>query len=161
MSINLKKILSVTATAAVMTLIFMFSAQTSEESSQVSTGLTQKIVDVVAAVTAMSPDEKAGLVLNIHNIIRKAAHFTIYGLLGVCSGAMFRSFMSNVKFGRIILYAAAFCCVYACTDEFHQLFVSGRGPQITDVLIDTCGALCGAALLAGLSYVVGRRKNYD
>ena len=30
---------------------------------------------------------------------------------------------------------------YACTDEFHQLFVPGRAGRFTDVLIDSSGAL--------------------
>jgi VanZ family protein len=30
---------------------------------------------------------------------------------------------------------------YACTDEFHQLFVPGRAGLITDVLIDSIGAV--------------------
>ena len=35
---------------------------------------------------------------------------------------------------------------YAATDEFHQLFVPGRGSRITDVMIDAAGAAIGLAL---------------
>ena len=31
-------------------------------------------------------------------------------------------------------FAIVFC--YACTDEFHQLFVPGRAGRFTDVMID-------------------------
>lgn len=35
---------------------------------------------------------------------------------------------------------------YAATDEVHQLFVPGRGGQVTDVLLDSAGALLGVWL---------------
>lgn len=37
--------------------------------------------------------------------------------------------------------AVAFAFLYACLDEFHQLFVAGRCGQPADVAIDTSGAL--------------------
>ena len=43
---------------------------------------------------------------------------------------------------------------YACTDELHQLFVPGRAGMVTDVLIDSTGA----ALITGLLWIVGRRR---
>ncbi len=36
-------------------------------------------------------------------------------------------------------YSLAFVFLYACSDEFHQSFVPGRGPAFRDVLIDTSG----------------------
>jgi len=43
---------------------------------------------------------------------------------------------------------ALFSFGYALTDEFHQMFVDGRGASFTDCLIDTGGALLG--ILAAL-----------
>jgi VanZ family protein len=45
---------------------------------------------------------------------------------------------------------------YAASDEFHQVFVSGRSPLIVDVLIDTCGALAGILLLLLVRFIHGR-----
>ena len=39
-----------------------------------------------------------------------------------------------------------FCFIYACTDEFHQLFIAGRSGEFMDVMIDTMGVLNGALL---------------
>lgn len=36
--------------------------------------------------------------------------------------------------------------IYAVTDEFHQLFVLGRGAQVKDVLIDLVGATTGITI---------------
>ena len=33
--------------------------------------------------------------------------------------------------------------IYAISDEIHQSFVPGRGPQLLDVIIDTSGASIG------------------
>ena len=38
--------------------------------------------------------------------------------------------------------AMGLCAVLAALDEFHQLFVPGRDGKLSDVLIDTCGAVC-------------------
>jgi VanZ family protein len=45
----------------------------------------------------------------------------------------------------VAAWALAVC--YAATDEVHQLFVSGRSGQPTDVLIDACGVLAGVAVV--------------
>lgn len=43
--------------------------------------------------------------------------------------------------------AWAFCVAFACTDEFHQVFVDGRSAQVFDVCVDAAGALLGVVLL--------------
>ena len=42
--------------------------------------------------------------------------------------------------------AVAFSFLYACLDEFHQLFVDGRCGQPADVAVDTSGALIAVAI---------------
>lgn len=37
--------------------------------------------------------------------------------------------------------------VYASSDEIHQCFTPGRGPLLTDVIIDTMGILLGILLI--------------
>ncbi|MCD8029064.1 MAG: VanZ family protein, partial [Erysipelotrichaceae bacterium] len=41
----------------------------------------------------------------------------------------------------ILIYAFIMTFLYACSDEAHQLLVSGRAGQLSDVLIDTCGGM--------------------
>ena len=52
-------------------------------------------------------------------------------------------FTFKIKMVMRALISLIFCFIYACTDEFHQIFVSGRSPQMFDVMIDTSGALFG------------------
>lgn len=37
-------------------------------------------------------------------------------------------------------------CIYALSDEFHQLFVPGRAFELLDIALDSLGALAGALL---------------
>ena len=76
-------------------------------------------------------------------LVRKTAHFTEYLLLGVIS---FQALKAH-KMPRGALVAAVLICVMAASiDETIQLFVPDRCGQITDVLLDCCGAVSGLAL---------------
>lgn len=79
--------------------------------------------------------------IKIDLIIRKNAHAFEY-----CVLALFVTnclFLFGVK-GRNALTSIMFICLfYAVTDEFHQLFVLGRGSLVSDVLIDFGGSLIG------------------
>ncbi len=110
-----------------MLLIFYFSSQNAEQSTQTSAWFLQF------------------LPFSMH-IVRKLAHFTIYAMLGFNTFYMYRKY--GVK--HYALYALVTCILYACSDEWHQSFVSGRSPQITDICIDTCGALSLILLNIGL-----------
>ena len=61
-------------------------------------------------------------------IIRKAAHMSEYAI-------------SNVISKHTLSLSLLVTFIYACSDEFHQLFIPGRSGQFKDVLIDTSGAL--------------------
>ena len=49
----------------------------------------------------------------------------------------------KIDFKRSLLIVLIVCIIYASFDEVHQLFVDGRSGKITDVLIDSIGALIG------------------
>ena len=82
-------------------------------------------------------------------LVRKAAHFTEYAVLGILAARTF-----NLRRGAPaarILFACAVLVLVPSIDETIQLFVAGRSGQVTDVLLDCCGAATGAALAALLS----------
>lgn len=112
---------------ATMILIFWFSHQNGEESLKQSNFILQYLKDFL---------EIFGL------DVRKLAHFTIYLILG---SSYFLSFKSLDKNSAVISVTLTF--LYACTDEFHQGFVPGRGPALKDVLIDTLGGYLGITLI--------------
>jgi VanZ family protein len=53
--------------------------------------------------------------------------------------------------------ALILCCLYAVTDEFHQIFTPGRTASVRDILIDTLAALVGVAIMLG---VMASRKYF-
>lgn len=146
-------------TFVIMAMIFAFSSQNSTESSHLSRGLTEKIVNILPVMRSMSAEEKTNIILGIHNIIRKCAHFTIYASLGFSAAAMFLSITPKRRMLYIWICALIFSCIYACTDEFHQLFVGGRGGKIRDIILDTAGGMTGAGLFILMRRLFFRLKN--
>ena len=86
-------------------------------------------------------------------IVRKAAHFTEYFILYIL---LYRA-INTKRNGDIKVFIGSILIVflYACSDEFHQAFVPGRGPAFRDVLVDTCGGLTAFLIM----YIVTLKKN--
>ncbi len=141
----MRKILPWAAAILWMALIFFLSAQVAEQSDQLSTGITEKIVAIIENVIP-----NAGLVAETMNhVVRKNAHFFSYLMLGVLTANALRS--SGMRGFKGVAAAFAICAIYAASDEIHQLFVPGRSGQFTDVLIDSAGALIGSGIVGILS----------
>jgi VanZ family protein len=150
----MRKILPWAAVILWMALIFFFSAQAAEQSDQLSTGITKKIIEAVEKVIPGS-----GLVAeSMNHIVRKNAHFFAYLVLGALTVNAFIT--SGVRGFRGIAAALIACVLYAASDEIHQLFVPGRSGQVTDVLIDSAGAAVGAAI-AGIIRRKPRKKKIE
>lgn len=120
-----------------MLTIFNFSHQTSTESSGLSDKVIVKIAEILTQ-KVLSATEKAHIIKKYKLLVRKAAHFTSYFILGTLIIILFIDLKINIKKSNII--TLIICFIYACTDEIHQLFISGRNGSFIDVLIDTSGA---------------------
>lgn len=77
-------------------------------------------------------------------IVRKTAHFTEYFVLSIL---IINVIKQDFKFKDAVILAIKFTFLYACTDEFHQLFIPGRDGRIIDVFIDTSGGVFGAVVM--------------
>ena len=157
----------VTLTIIWMTVIFIFSSQNGETSSNTS-GV---VVDIVLDISVPDFDEYSDAKQNeisgaVSLIIRKGAHFTEFAILGfLCLSTLitkkiqlcnnkseYYSFFKN-NFLRLGVYSSIFTCFYAITDEFHQGFVADRAPALFDVFIDTSGGLTGVIITCTLIYL--------
>ena len=133
-----------------MCVIFAFSAQEKEESGEVSEAISYRMVNSTGILFHLHLDEEqmreiAGA---IENTVRKAAHMTEFGILSI----LFYIWLGKWQFGvrkRGIL-AIILSALYACSDEFHQLFVPGRAGMVRDVLIDSAGAILGILVFLGV-----------
>ncbi|WP_273234352.1 VanZ family protein [Ileibacterium valens] len=138
-----------------MGLIFFFSSQNGSDSS----GLSGRFLFLL---TSFLSEQQASF------LIRKAAHFSIYFCLGFSINGVFlpvnfpdHSNLSDADqnkcgilqngFQKPFLLSLAVVFLYACSDEWHQTFTDQRSGQFSDVLLDTCGGLCGILLHSILS----------
>jgi VanZ family protein len=86
----------------------------------------------------------------IHHFIRKCAHLTEYAVLSMLLWRAVRKPLPEDPRPwqwRQAAIAVLIVFLYASTDEFHQRFVPSRTPMISDVFIDTSGAIAGMILL--------------
>lgn len=156
----LLKPLSFIPAILVAMMIFGFSAQPAAESSAVSQDLTARIVHSVNYRLHMNwtPAEQEEKVAQLEFYVRKAAHFTEYLIFAMTLSLPL--YVYGVRGLRLYLWALALTAIYACTDEWHQMFVGGREPRLRDVIIDTCGGLTGL-LIAHPIYRFCRRTIFS
>jgi VanZ family protein len=86
---------------------------------------------------------------SIHHYFRKSAHLTEYAALALLVWRAVHATKNDLpawswpKVGGTVLIVF----LYACSDEFHQIFVPTRTPLVTDVMIDTAGGVVGLGVL--------------
>lgn len=131
-----------------MIMIFNFSSENAVQSTKTSENVVVQVLDIVMDKEDITPP----VIKKYQFPIRKAAHFGIYMLLGFCMISAFeKSFKLKLWLNSVLSVLA--CVIYAISDEFHQNFSSGRGPQVRDVLIDSAGALVGTLVFLGLFFL--------
>lgn len=97
----------------IASLIFYFSSQTGQESSNLSSVLW----------------------------VRKLAHISEYTVLSFFVYAYFSNFQYGSKRTIILTYVVSL--LYAVSDELHQTFVPNRSGNLIDVGVDSIGIILG------------------
>ncbi len=143
---------SIATVLAIMVMLFMFSGQNADESSALSGRVTAFIIKLFRLDETGLPLERAEF------YVRKLAHFTIYSVLGVGLCGTAQCLLSRMRF-----FAASLAGILiAALDEFHQLFVPGRGGTPQDVLLDYCGMATGyfvCLLMIHIVVKIGEKRN--
>ncbi len=122
-----------------MILIFCFSSDNAEESSEKSNFFVELLEKLPIDIRD-----------NLSYIVRKTAHFTIYAVLGFL--------VSGIFIPRKNFYTISICFLYACTDEIHQYFVAGRACRFQDVIIDTSGSIFGILIFAVICRIFNKKR---
>jgi Predicted integral membrane protein len=136
-----------------MIVIFLFSAQPSEESYKTS--------DLVLAFQQKYFDTFFDKLTPI--FIRKAAHMAEFGLLAMLYLAVLKSggdafFKRKTKINHYLISLMA-ASLYAFTDELHQFFVPGRNATVLDWLFDSFGALAVLWIVHTISAKIKKKKS--
>lgn len=120
-----------------------------------------------SSMPAVLSDEKSHFVIYVFNllglnlnsifgdlanfIVRKCAHFSEYFIFFLLLYNFYKEYFPKKK---ALIFSLTSVFLYACTDEFHQLFVPGREGRVRDVLIDTSGGV----LAMIMCYFKARKK---
>jgi len=148
-----KKNIFVGAVLLWICIIFSFSLQPAEVSQDLSSGLGRVLLEQFFPEVLESAEDSAMERLEfLHFLLRKAAHFTEYFVLGVLVTIALRKFAWKRNAHRNLV-VIILCALVASMDETIQLFVSGRSGQVSDVLLDCTGALAGMGVLTGFLFV--------
>ena len=102
-------------------LIFSFSLQSGEDSSQLSSGFGAWLIEHVLSIFSLDTMSAEQLDM-FHFLIRKCAHFTEFFILGVLMYLSTREWLV----ARRVLIPMVLCTLVAAMDESIQLFVDGR-----------------------------------
>ena len=148
-------VVSVVFALAWCVLIAWFSAGTGDESQSLSDGVIARLVAILQpGFASLTEAQQTQIIAAWSFPIRKLAHFSEYFVLsGLAMNALCRAKavfpqLSGLSLPRICIAAIAFCALFACTDELHQLFVDGRAAR-----------LFGAAAFAALFAFAKRRRH--
>ena len=142
--------------AALMALIFCFSAQPADDSTQTSGHFTTIAAHFfIQNLDAFDTETQAQIIDGFSFVVRKTAHFCEYALMG----CLWYLWLRNRKFAPLLALGAS--AAYSCTDEWHQSLVPGRSCELRDVLVDSSGAAAGILFAFVLLCVIYFLKQKD
>ena len=131
----------------VLTLAFIWgnSLLDRQSSTELSTGVLDFLKPILKLI---------GINTETDHALRKIAHFCEFGLLGV-ELTLF-AFLHKGAGIKAMLIPAVFCLFVAVSDETIQFF-SGRACQVTDMLLDFSGSVCGIVGIWVLSRLCSKK----
>lgn len=165
-----------------MVVIFILSGQTAEKSTDVSDAVTHIVVETIygnetprtaeevgweGSTESINEDIKEGRVpkddlfgtnrFNFKNTIRKMAHFSLFCVLSLFVCLTFLFYRGEHPYLRMLV-GVGVCVAYAFLDEFHQMFVPGRGASLNDVGLDCFGIAIGFAFVVSVRLIINLVK---
>ena len=153
----IKRILWTAAAVMWMAVIFSFSSQNAEQTTQLSTGTLNTLKSFFKNIWLIRE------ILELKNaeiIIRKLGHICEYAILGLLLYRMYSLYLSS-EYKKVIFISIITGFLYAVSDEFHQRFVSGRSGQFKDVCIDTAGIAAAMAVVIIVNKIKKRKNKSD
>jgi len=150
------KPLSFLPALCMMILIYSFSAEDGMSSSAFTYKVSVKVVETADRVAELELTEEqiTHYAEKCHYLIRKCGHVLEFFLLAVTVALPL--YVYGLRGIWLILVAGTICVSFACFDEYHQMFVSGRVASKRDVAIDSIGVFAGI-ILTQITCWIGRK----
>ena len=83
-------------------------------------------------------------------------HSFVFFILVILFINVFNNF--NIRSYKCYLFSIVLSFIYACFDEFHQLYVTGRTGQLMDIGIDMIGVLFGVLVIYNYRLLVEEKR---
>ena len=173
---NIRRKVFLIITVLWMVMIFSFSARPAEISSEDSRHVGLLVGEIfVPGFADWTEAEREAFAERVDHPVRKTAHAAEYAALGLfVAGAYIegrkpdgekkdkknkaaQSSGRQTGIGRGTFVPWLITAAYAATDEIHQLFVPGRSGQVSDVVLDSAGAMAGLLILGAVRFFMRRR----
>jgi len=132
---RIHSILWKTATIVCAAMIFELSTRTFGPSF--SGGILRQFLDTLSVSVSQASFG------TLNHLLRKLAHLTEYAVFALL---LYGSTTETQPFSwrpRRALWCFLIAAAYSLTDEFHQIYVPGRGPSLWDCGIDAVGGALG------------------
>ncbi len=140
-----------------MVFIFCMSSKNSADSTQISNGVTAFLQRLFFSQWAeLGNAEFEERMSGFHYLIRKAAHFLEFTVLGALLAYFIRQF--RLKNGAVFALSFGAGVLYAFLDELHQFFVPGRSMETFDVCVDAAGVFFGIMICFAVLYLLNGRR---
>lgn len=111
----------------ILSFIFNLSAQNAEESKELSDSLVSKLFQWIEIYID-------------GELIRKIAHMLEFTAL---SFSLYNGIFATWELKKAPVISLVLTVICAIGDEIHQIFVPGRAFQLSDIMIDSLGAIIG------------------
>lgn len=129
----------------------------SNQPANISTVQSDGVINILSGVPVLG-DVMDVLISNgtASFVVRKSAHMLSYGLLSVL---LFMSIYDNYKsINKASIISLIITFLYACSDEFHQTFITGRSGEFRDVLVDSTGAIIFLLIIILITKFINKKK---
>ena len=142
-----------------MIVIFLFSSRSSNELDLRNSFIVKTVLNIfVKNFDSLDANAQNIILSDVSFYVSKSAHYLEYGML-----ALLLSFAFILVKKRSIryLFIMLVVCLYAISDEIHQMFSDGRTPRALDVMIDSLGGLTMVLLIELTITIIGLVKKHD
>lgn len=147
-------------------VIFFMSSMDTNESNVTSKAVINDVVEKSVETTNglgitnahSSKSKMEQIVDKLNHPLRKVAHASEYFIFTTLILIALKN--SGVNGIKMFTVAFVICFIYACTDEYHQIFVNGRTGQFSDTLIDTLGGFISCVMYKFIIKINKFRKKH-
>lgn len=99
------------------------------------------LIFVSSSIPGRLEDGGFKFLVNIDPQLQNLLHVPLFGVLQFLWLQALTRMKQTIR--KAVVISLPICLVYACLDEFHQMFVPGRYSSLSDILLNVTGVILG------------------